>query len=476
MQVIKGIIPGALLIFAFFGGVALILNSSCAVQNEKTPPNIILFFIDDLGWTDLSCYGSDVHETPAIDKLASSGVVFTDAYSACTVCSPSRAALMTGKYPARLHITDWITGHIYPDAKLKVPDWTMYLDTAEITLAEQLKKAGYVTANIGKWHLGEDSLHWPENQGFDINIGGYNRGQPGSYFFPYDGGRSAWGVPPNLSEGTENEYITYRLTEEASRFIRENKQNKFFLYFPHYTVHTPLQAPDSLIKYYEEKIKEGDRHHNAVYAAMVHTLDQSVGQIMKVLEEEGLVNNTVVLLTSDNGGLVVRGNVTDNTPLREGKGSVYEGGVRVPLIARVPGVSPGGTVCTETVITMDLYPTIMKLAGLEGIENDGKNLVPLLQNPEDSLDRLSVFWHYPHYHPGGATPYSSVRQDEWKLIYFFEDDNIELYNLDEDISESNDLASRMPEKVSELKQTLELWWEETGAQMPIRNPGFKTGQ
>jgi arylsulfatase A-like enzyme len=478
------------IITTILGGSIFVFNSSCAERKDKTPFNIVVFFIDDMGWTDLGCYGSDVYETPAIDRLAKSGIRFTDAYSACTVSSPSRAAIMTGKYPAQLHLTDWIEGHKRPDAKLKVPDWTMYLDTAETTIAEELQKAGYTTAIMGKWHLGEDSLYWPENQGFDLNIGGYNRGQPGSYFYPYDGSRQGWGVPPNLAEGAENEYLTYRLTEEAVQFIRNNKDNRFFLYFSLYAVHTPLQAPDTLVEYYKGKIKEGNRHDNPVYAAMVHTVDKSVGRVLKTLEEEGLIDNTAILFSSDNGGLVLR-NVTDNSPLRAGKGSAYEGGVRVPLIAKIPGVTPKGKiyneagaansgsliqddsgeglVCREPVVTMDLFPTIMALAGLKAKENDGKNLLPLLKNPDASLGRESIFWHYPHYHPGGATPYSAIRQGNWKLIYFFESDSAELYNLNENVSESENLASQMPEKVSELKNELKTWWGNVNAQMPVKN-------
>lgn len=443
-----------------------------SAKEEKKPYNIVVFFIDDLGWTDLGCYGSDLYETPAIDELAGQGLKFTGAYAACTVCSPSRAALMTGKYPARLHLTDWIEGHDYPDAPLKVPDWTMYLDTAEVTIAEELKSAGYTTGIVGKWHLGEDTVYWPEHHGFDVNIGGYNRGQPGSYFYPYEGKRPGWGIPPNLDQGNEHEYLTYRLTEEASRFIRRNKDSPFFLYFPHYTVHTPLQAPDSLIRYYENKIGEDGRHRNAVYAAMIHALDQSVARILEVLKEEGLTGQTAVFFTSDNGGLVLR-EVTDNTPLRAGKGSAYEGGVRVPFIAKIPGVTPASAVCPEPVITMDLFPTLLELAGLEVKENDGKNLMPVLKDPQSELDRSAVFWHYPHYHPGGATPYSAVRQGDWKLIHFFEDDRTELYNLARDIGESNDLASRMPDKASELKQVLESWQVKAGAQMPLENNRLK---
>ena len=465
----KDLISKTLITTLILGGSTPFLSTSCVKQKEKKPLNIVVFFIDDLGWTDMGCYGSDVYETPAIDKLALEGVRFTNAYSACTVCSPSRAAIMTGKYPARLHLTDWITGHDFPDAKLKVPDWTMYLDTAETTIAEELRQAGYTTGITGKWHLGEDPIYWPENQGFDLNIGGYNRGQPGSYFYPYDGNRAGWGVPPNLDTGSENEYLTYRLTDEAAKFIRKNKKKKFFLYFAHYAVHTPLQAPDSLVEHYKEKIKEGDRHNNPVYAAMVHATDQSVEQIMKVLDEEGLTENTAIFFTSDNGGLILR-HVTDNYPLRAGKGSAYEGGIRIPFIAKIPGITPEGKVCPFPVITMDLFPTIMEMAGLEVKEHDGKDLLPLLKDPASRLDRSVLYWHYPHYHYGGATPYSSLRQGDWKLIYFFEDNHFELYNLAEDISESHDLASSMPDKVLELKSKLEGWWKETGAQMPEPNP------
>ncbi|MBC9797172.1 sulfatase [Sinomicrobium sp. FJxs] len=430
--------------------------------------NIVVIYADDLGWTDLSCYGSDLYETPAIDKLAREGVKLTDAYAACTVCSPSRAALMTGKYPARLRITDWIEGYNYPDTKLKAPGWTMYLDTAETTIAEELKKAGYTTGIVGKWHLGEKPVYWPEHHGFDVNIGGYKRGRPGSYFYPYKGKNPDLGTPPGLEKGNDHEYLTYRLTEEASHFIRRNKNDPFFLYFPHYAVHTPLQTPDSLIQYYKGKNKKGRQHRNPVYAAMIHALDQSVARILEVLEEEGLAGRTAIFFTSDNGGLVLR-EVTDNTPLRAGKGSAYEGGVRVPFIARIPGVTPESVTCSEPVVTMDLFPTITELAGLGKKENDGKSLMDLLKDPQSELDRPAIFWHYPHYHPGGATPYSAIRQGDWKLIHFFEDNRDELYNLKEDIGESRDLASWMADKTLELKQVLELWWRETKAQMPLKN-------
>ena len=294
------------------------IHFSCAKDEQK--PNIILFYVDDLGWTDLGCYGSDLYETPNIDKLAHEGIKFTNAYSACTVCSPSRAALMTGKYPARLHLTDWIQGHKRPNAKLKVPDWQMYLDTTEVTIAEALKKTGYVTANFGKWHLGDTPEYWPENQGFDVNIGGYRWGAPGSYFFPYHGNKRDKMHPPNLENGTEGEYLTDRLTDEAISFIKQEKDRPFFIYFPHYAVHTPIQAHDSLVQYYQAKVSDSSRHTNATYAAMIHSMDHSLGRLRTTLEELQLDMRTVIFFTSDNGGLELR-NITDNGALRAGKGS-----------------------------------------------------------------------------------------------------------------------------------------------------------
>jgi arylsulfatase A-like enzyme len=440
--------------------------------NKEQPPNIIVFFIDDLGWRDLGCYGSDLHETPSIDRLAEQGLSFSQAYSACTVCSPSRAALMSGKYPARLHLTDWIEGHKRPHAKLKVPDWQMYLDTTELLLPEILKDAGYVTANIGKWHLGNDPVYWPDNQGFDVNIGGYRWGAPGSYFYPYHGNRRDRIHPPGLEEGEENEFLTYRLTDEAIRFIEDNQDQRFFLYMPHYTVHTPLQAPDSIIDYYKTKVDNSLQHKNPIYAAMVHTMDQSIGRILEKLREIEIDKNTAIFFTSDNGGLILR-EITDNSPLRSGKGSNYEGGVRVPFIAYLPWLDHADRICHEPIITMDLFPTIINMAGLESPENDGLDLMPLLQNSKNRLQRENLYWHYPHYHNGGATPYSAVRDGTFKLIEFFEDGHKELYNLQEDIAESKDLSDAHPEIAERLYLDLVNWRRNMNAQLPEPNPNYK---
>jgi len=454
--------------FYLYFATYLILNS-CSASREK--PNIILFFIDDLGWTDLGCYGSDLYETPNIDRLATEGIRFTNAYSACTVCSPSRAAIMTGKYPARLHLTDWIQGHKRPKARLKVPDWQMYLDTTEVTLAEELKKGGYITANFGKWHLGDNPIYWPEHQGFDVNIGGYRWGAPGSYFYPYHGFKRDSIHPPNLETGQNGEYLTDRLTDEAIKFMANNRENSFFIYFPHYAVHTPIQAHDSLAAYFESKVQPGSRHTNAAYAAMIYSVDQSVGRIRKTLDELGINEKTAIFFTSDNGGLELR-NITDNGIIRAGKGSAYEGGVRVPFIAYIPGVTSVGAVSERPIIGMDLYPTLLDLAGLRVIENDGKNLFPHLQTTDPQFQR-TIFWHYPHYHNGGATPYSAIRKDNFKLIEFFEDSTLELYNLDRDIGEEHNLRDSLPALTRQLHNELQSWRKKVGAQYPSPNPSYE---
>ncbi|RMG63977.1 MAG: sulfatase, partial [Bacteroidetes bacterium] len=317
---------------------------------EPPRPNVLLFLVDDLGWTDLGCYGSDLYETPHIDRLAAEGVRFTQAYSACTVCSPTRAALMTGKSPAQLHLTDWIAGHDRPDAPLAPPDWTQYLPLEETTLAELLQEAGYATASIGKWHLGDDSIYYPQHQGFDLNVAGYKRGQPPSYFAPYQNKR--WPHIPYLAPGDSGEYLTDRLTDEAIRFIEGRGEKPFFLYLPHYAVHTPLQAPDSLVAYYEGKPRDSLRHQNATYAAMIHSTDQSMGRLLALLEERGELDHTLVIFASDNGGLELR-DVTENAPLRAGKGSAYEGGTRTPFILRLPDGQRAGSETDLPAISMD---------------------------------------------------------------------------------------------------------------------------
>jgi arylsulfatase A len=425
-------------------------------------PNIVLIVADDFGWTDLACYGSKLYETPNIDQLARDGTKFTQAYSACTVCSPTRAALLTGKYPARLHITDWIPGQMPENPKLIVPDWTKYMPLEEITIARALKEWGYATASIGKWHLGGEE-YYPDKHGFDINLGGTDKPNTEHYFSPY-------GIP-TLPDGPKGEYATDRLTDEAIRFIEANQDKPFFLYLPHFTVHLPLQAKQELIKKYQAKIKPGMAQNNAVYAAMVDSLDQSVGRIREELKKLKIDDRTIVIFTSDNGGRVP---TTSNLPLRVGKGSCYEGGTRVPLIIDWPGVTKPGSVCDTPVISMDLYPTIAELAGATGAEKnalDGVDLAPLLHQ-SGKLERDELFWHYPHYQHyqlGGATPYSAIRKGDFKLIEFLDDMRVELYNLADDIGEQHNLAAKMPDKVNELRGRLHTWRKEVGAQMPTRN-------
>lgn len=445
-------------------------------------PNFVVFLIDDLGWTDLGCYGSDLYQTPAIDQLARDGLRFTNAYAACTVCSPTRAALMTGKYPARLRVTDWIPGHVHPYAKLRVPNWTMRLEHRHTTVAEALKAAGYKTAHVGKWHLmppsGPDMWSYdPTHHGFDINIGGNQWGSPGSYFHPYarpDGSQRVEPLPPG---GQAGEYLTDRLTDEAIRILREWKTGPFFLYFAHYAVHTPLQAKKPDIDRFQGLIWPTMRHKNPTYAAMIWSVDQSVGRIRRVLEELGLADQTVIIFTSDNGGLNRRGSgdPTDNAPLREGKGTAYEGGVRVPTIISWPGVTARNATSDVPIITMDLYPTILELAGVplpnkDKAEIDGLSLVPILKDPKAQLSREALYWHYPHYHTMGATPYSAIRAGDWRLIEFFEDGHAELYNLRQDIGETRDLSHQYPDKVKELRSKLQAWRKAVGAQLPTPNP------
>ena len=465
-------------------GLALwpLSSSSFAADQPERRPNVILFLIDDLGWTDLGCFGSDFYETPNIDRLARRGMRFTDAYAACTVCSPTRAAVMTGKYPARLHLTDWISGHRRKNPKLLIPDWTKQLELEEITLAEALKPAGYATAHVGKWHLGNDPFY-PQHQGFDVNVGGDRWGAPSNYFWPYR--RLRQGKPVGrrvpLSGGTSGEYLTDRLTDEAIRFIESNREKPFFLYFAHYAVHTPLQAKKELIAHYRAKldaVKTPGAQQCAVYAAMIHSVDQSVGRVLETLRRQKLDKRTVILFTSDNGGLVLpfcnRRPVTSNGPLRAGKGSAYEGGVRVPLIVDWPGVTKPGSVCHAPVISVDYYPTVLDIVGrtvAPDHQTDGESLVPLLKQT-GTLQRDAIYWHYPHYHPGGATPYSAIRQGDFRLVEFHEDNRVELYDLNKDIGEKNDLSKSMPDETWKLYKRLDGWRASVDAQNPRPNPDY----
>jgi len=435
--------------------------------------NFVFILIDDLGWTDVGCFGSTFYETPNIDRLAKQGMRFTDAYAACCVCSPTRASILTGKYPARLHLTDWIAGHRRPFAKLAIPDWTMYLPHEEVTIAAALKAAGYATASIGKWHLGGPEYR-PETHGFDLNFGGDHRGQPPSYFWPYQ--------IPGVGGGGTGEYLTDRLTDEAEQFLAANRDKPFFLYFAHYAVHTPIQAKQELIEKYRRKVtpEMADKRpaqNNPAYAGMIESVDESIGRVLKKLDELGIADQTVVFFMSDNGGLIP---VTSNAPLRAGKGSPWEGGTREPLIVCWPGVVKAGSVCNTPVSSVDFYPTILEMAGVKGDKKhnakvDGVSLVPLLKQA-GPLRRNAIFWHYPHYHPGGARPYGAVRQGDFKLIEFYEDNHVELYNLKDDIGEKNNLAEKVPKKVEQLRKLLGDWRKRVDAQMPTPNPNYSAAK
>jgi arylsulfatase A len=467
-----------LILFTTFLLAPLTLLQLQAADAPKPKPNVILFLIDDLGWRDLGCQGSTFYQTPNIDRLASNGVRFTDAYSACAVCSPTRAAVLTGKYPARLMLTDWLpSGRWNPKAKLREGRFLRGLPAEEFTLAESLRAAGYCTASIGKWHLGSEPFSLPEHHGFDLNIAGNAHGAPGNYFFPYQGNwlipttelRAKWNVLP---DGQSGEYLTDRLTDEAVSFIRESKDKPFFLYFPHYGVHTPLQAkPEVVAKY--ERIPETDRQGKPEYAAMVESIDDSVGRVMDALQELKLDETTVIIFTSDNGGFY---NATSNAPLRANKGAYYEGGIRVPLIVKWPGVAKPGRVVSEPVTSTDLYPTCLAAAGLPALPNqhvDGLNLQPVLTGAGSLPDR-ALFWHYPHYneHPS-SVPSSVIRKGPWKLIETFDPDGIELYNLAEDLSETKNLTTTESSKVNELSRELDAWRKDVGAEMMKPNPDYE---
>lgn len=463
--------------------VMLALLVAADVAKSMQPPNVVLILADDLGWADMGCYGADLHETPNLDRLAKSGLRFTDAYAA-SVCSPSRACLLTGKHYARLQMTTWLEASTKPphDRKLIPPISSSNLPRQEETLAEAFRSAGYVTAMVGKWHLG-DAVHYPETQGFDINIGGTLWGAPATHFYPYRGSGRYGGelrYVPQLDGGKKGEYLTDRLTDEALKVIDRAVDRPFFLYVAHHAVHTPIEAKPDLVEKYKSKLKPGLHHRNAKYAAMVESLDESVGRILQRLEERGLAEQTIIIFLSDNGGHVVQfegQQVTDNYPLRSGKGSLYEGGVRVPLIMRWPGIESAGSTCSEPVYVADLYPTLLELTGIKDAKADnaplnGQSLVKLLHQPNATLDREALYFHFPHYYPT-TTPVSAIRAGDWKLLEYFEDHHLELYNLRDDLGETMDLAASQPEKSEGLRARLAAWRTSVNAPLPTENPDFR---
>jgi arylsulfatase A-like enzyme len=434
--------------------------------------NFIFILIDDMGWTDLGCFGSKFYETPNIDRLAAEGLKFTNAYAACPVCSPTRASIMTGRYPARLRLTDWIPGRKqWPAARLLTPQFNQQLPLEEVTIAEALKPAGYASASIGKWHLGGEGFS-PETQGFDLNIGGTSRGSPASYFGPFD--------LPGLKGGTSDDYLTERLSTEALKFVEKNNDRPFVAYLPHFAVHIPLQARQKLIEHCRAKAKPDDPQHDATYAAMIQSVDEAVGQMMKKLDELGIAERTVVFFTSDNGGLIYEGGkkdpVTSNLPLRAGKGHLYEGGIRVPLIVRWPGVVKPGSVCHVPASSVDYFPTMLELAGARpdaAHPVDGRSLVPLLkQGGSRQLENRPLFWHYPHYSNQGGVPSAAVRLGDYKLIEFYEDGRLELFNLADDIGERKNLVKKQPKRAADVHDMLKKWRASMDAAMPQLNPNY----
>lgn len=422
----------------------------------KPKPNIIVFLIDDLGWRDLGCQGSTFYRTPNIDRLAMDGVRFTEAYAACAVCSPTRAAILTGKYPARLRFTHILGGEkALPNRKLKTADWIQNLPLEEVTFAEALKAAGYATGHFGKWHVGGAGFT-PDKQGFGVT------------------------VDATPAKNRQDKNVT-QLTDAAIAFMRSHAKQPFLAHICHHTVHVPYEADEALTAAYRAKAPATGQNHPKM-AAMIETLDQSVRRVLQTLDELGLSENTIVILTSDNGGLrsVLEGKktvtATDNSPARGGKAMLYEGGTRVPLIIKWPGVTRAGSTSDVPVISMDLYPTLLDMAGLPARPSqhrDGLSLAPLLKGT-GTLDRDALYWHFPHYHSNVAAPMGSLRSGDWKLVEFFEDNRIELYNLKNDIGEKQNLAAKEPEKAASLLKQLHHWRTEVNAAMPSQKPDLRS--
>lgn len=447
---------------AGLGALSLMLPERSGGATQSSPekkPNFVFILIDDMGFKDLGFMGSRYYETPNIDKLAGEGVVFTNAYSNAPNCAPTRACLMSGQYTPRHGIYTVGTserGQSRLRKLIPTPNKTD-LDSKIVTIPESLRQAGYTSACIGKWHLGNKSPYRPVDRGFDI---AFDRNHAGHF-------------------SKEGDYLTDRLTDEAIKFIEANKGGPFFLYLPHHAVHTPIQAKERLIEKYKKK-EPDDIHNNPTYAAMIESLDQGVGRLMAKLDEPGLRDNTVVFFFSDNGGYA---NATSMVPLRGSKGMLYEGGIRVPMIVRWPGVARPGGVCEEPVIGIDFYPTMLEMAGASkpsGHVLDGVSIVPLLRG-EKALNSRAIFWHFPAYlesynekqWPWRTTPAGAVRQGDFKLIEFFEDGEIELYNLEDDLSEKKDLAKTMPGKAEELHRMLIEWRKSLNAPVPAeKNPQY----
>jgi arylsulfatase A-like enzyme len=432
----------------------------------------VLIVIDDLGWRDLGCYGSTFYKTPNVDAMARDGLRFTDFYAACPVCSPTRASILTGRYPQRMNITDWIPGRKdAPDQRLKRPAIRNELPLDEVTIARVLQTHGYATAHVGKWHLGGKGFE-PTKFGFDVNVAGDETGTPRSYFAPFE---NKGGKMPGLEKADDGEYLTDRLTTEAEKFIETNKDKPFFLYLPHYAVHTPLRAPQAIIDKYKVKQTHGTQS-NPTYAAMVERMDASVGRVLKKLDELKLSDNTLVVFTSDNGGLATLEGLpfapTSNAPLREGKGYLYEGGVRVPCVMKWPGTIKPGTVMDQVACSIDFFDTILAATGAKcASERDGVSLVPVFRGA--ALAERAICWHYPHYANQGSRPAAAIRSGDFKLIEYYEDGRRELFDLRKDISEGRNVVGENDRMARGLAMSLDLWRKRVGAKMPTPNPDYR---
>ncbi|MFA6546275.1 MAG: sulfatase [Limisphaerales bacterium] len=455
---------------------------------EAAPrPNLVVVLVDDLGWMDLSCQGSDYHRTPNIDRLAAQGLRFTQGYAAAAICSPTRAALMTGRYPARLGITDWMRMSFQkespadpalpagyeresykcvsnPADALLTPRTPRFMPHSEVTVAELLGPAGYRCGYLGKWHLGDEA--WtPETQGFHSNAGGGDLGLPPSYFDPYV--NPTWGKDGirKLPGRRKDEYLTDRLGDEAVKFVEANRDRPFFLYLAHYAVHAPIQARRDVEDGYVGH--RGRTQTNAAYAAMVQSVDEATGRLVDTIDRLGLAERTVIVFTSDNGG---EAHYTSNAPLRSGKGHAYEGGVRVPYIVRWPGVIRAGSTSAQPINSIDLLPTLAELAGVALPADrpvDGVSLVAHLRSSgKQPLAPRPLYWHFPHYRLGGPGPYSIVRSGDWKLIKYWDGPKHELYNLKEDEAEQHDRAGELSQKVKELDALLAAHLRTVGARLP----------
>ena len=465
--------------------IAVVLASASVAHvqaaAETSKPNVVIVFVDDLGWTDLSCYGSTFHETPNIDRLAGQGVMFNSAYASCSVCSPTRASLLTGKYPQRIGFTDYLN----PGKRTGSNSAETHIPVGDTTIGEAFQQEGYRTGYIGKWHVGSEKIGMPKQHGFDWQMATAKHGLPASYFFPFKRKRPSTADVPDLEDGKPGDYLTDSLTDKGIEFIRETvKEGKkpFFLIMSHYAVHTPMQAPKKLVEKYQVKKKRmyGNtplkmrperldqqvplRQQNPTYAAMLKNLDTNVGKVIGALEELGVTKDTIIVFTSDNGGSCMPASrPTSNYPLRASKGFNYEGGIKVPTFITWPGTIKA-LKSSEPVITMDIYPTLLELTGCKQLPEqtvDGLSLVPLIRGDKKTLDRPFLAWLYPDPQGHRRQATQAILKDGWKLVHFIKLNETELFNLDEDIGERNDLSKAHPEKTREMLATLDEWVKDT---------------